>query len=108
MKKIQTATGHWFRYDGTPHTGTTIYYNSGDKYVDAKCYNLIISIFKEKKGVCLGANMTGPKKGGLGEIVHNKCKCGLTPRNASHIAAILHDHGYLTWSGKSPVILNFR
>lgn len=100
-----TAMGVPFLYSGDPDTGTTFHY-SGKPFVSRDCYQKIITHFKGRS-VPLGASETNPILGGLGEFVRYNYGHNLTPRHASHIAAVLRDHGYLKMRGLKPVMLDF-
>lgn len=101
-----TAMGEPFWYSGNLDIGTTFEYK-GRPFVSSDCYQKILSHFKGQT-VPLGASVTDPITGGLGEFVRDNCGHNLTPRHASHIAAVLRDHGHLTITGVKPVMLHFK
>lgn len=66
--------------------------------------NIINCYFQDdNKWYPLGANVSNPTPGGLGEFVQNNIH--LTPRHASAIAAILADENILLSKGKRPIYL---
>ncbi|KXB07772.1 hypothetical protein AKJ55_01990, partial [candidate division MSBL1 archaeon SCGC-AAA382M17] len=72
-----------------------------DRLID----DLLNNYFKEDgKWYPLGASMTNPAKGGLGEYLAKNYK-NFTPRHASAIAAIMVRDNLLEFRGKKPIEL---
>ena len=97
-----------FEYEGSVKEGTTILY-SGRPIISAEFYRDILKNFRGKT-IHGGFNMTDPIPDGFGEwIKENSSKYGqkLTPRHASHIAAILKAEGYLEHSYIGNLIVLF-
>jgi hypothetical protein len=85
-----------FTYSGSVETGVTLDY-TGTPKVSAQFFKMIRKVFAGKI-VRSGFSMTDPPKGGFGEWVRDNSSSyntqTLTPRHASHIAAILVHEGY--------------
>ena len=65
---------------------------------------LMNDFFSDNEWEKLGASMTRPIPGGMGEYI-SSLKYQLTPRHASAIAAILVEEGYLIDQGAKPICL---
>ena len=100
-----------FTYTGSVVGGVTLAY-TGQPFVSKYFFGMIIKTFQDQT-VPGGFNMANPPAGGFGEWVQNNSTQynteKLSPRHASHIAAILENEGYLTsiLVGKA-VILSFN
>jgi hypothetical protein len=93
-----------FNYSGDALSGVILHFEA-DVPISANLFKAILQNFKGQKipgGFC----MTSPTRGGLGEWVQQNSN--LSPRHASHIAAILVHEGLINSSleGKS-VYLHF-
>jgi hypothetical protein len=75
-----------FVYTGSVDTGVVIHYGHADVPVKAELFRAILNEFRGRE-IPGGFSMTNPTPGGLGEWV--SAHSHLTPRHASHIAAIL-------------------
>ena len=100
-----------FDYSGSVKDGVTIEY-TGRPRVSA-CFFACMRCRFEGQSIRGGFSMTKPHPDGLGAWVqakspqHNKVK--LTPRHASHIAAILVKEGYAeSWLEGNAVWLRFK
>jgi hypothetical protein len=75
-----------FNYSGNALSGVTLYFNKIRVLIPANVFKTILEKFQGQTipgGFC----MTSPTRGGLGEWVQRNFS--LSPRHASHIAAIL-------------------
>jgi hypothetical protein len=52
----------------------------------------------------LGADMTRPISGGLGEYINNLCS-SFSPRHATAIAAIMHNEKLIAFKNAKPILL---
>jgi hypothetical protein len=85
--------------------GRSIYWGSiGFKVSDALITELLNNYFRENKWYPLGADMTNPMPGGLGEYLQLNYS-SLTPRHASAIAAIMVEERLLKSRGSKPIEL---
>jgi hypothetical protein len=79
-----------FTYTGDTLTGVSLHFDSSNPYIPAHLFQAILKMFNGQTipgGFC----MTSPTRGGLGEWVQQNSD--LSPRHASHIAAILVHEG---------------
>jgi hypothetical protein len=90
MSSIPTLGPPWrrteFTYTGDTQTGVALHFDTSNPYIPASLFQAILETFRGQTipgGFC----MTSPTRGGLGEWVQQNSN--LTPRHASHIAAIL-------------------
>ena len=92
MPTIYTLAKHIpFDYDGSVERGVTLRFPAGDTRVSAALFRALLRHFHgEVEG---GFNFIAPPPGGLGEWVQDNS--ALTPKHASHIAAILAHEGYI-------------
>lgn len=82
-----------FSYSGSVLSGVAIHYNEGNVSIPARLFEVILENFRGQ-AIPGGFSMTSPTHGGLGEWVQNNST--LSPRHASHIAAILVHEGFIT------------
>jgi hypothetical protein len=81
-----------FNYSGSALSGVTLHFDKIHFRIPAKLFKTIIENFQGQTipgGFC----MTSPTRGGLGEWVQKNST--LSPRHASHIAAILVHEGFI-------------
>lgn len=95
MKTASTAAGQRiFKYDGDITKGVTLHFNKLTVYLPAELFSAVLSKFSNKK-VLGGFSMTEPPIDGLGYFVREYSKeqldKSISPRYASHIAAILRE-----------------
>lgn len=100
MKTSKTAGGlRDFRYSGDLKKGITVHFATVDTFIPAELFNAIQQQFASKS-IRGGFSMTNPPADGLGYFVRSYSKDHLnrtiSPRYASHIAAILRDHGMVS------------
>jgi hypothetical protein len=89
-----------FAYSGSVQEGVVVRYLAGEAQVSAALFCAILSQFHGD--VPGGFSETNPTPGGLGEWVRDHSEAinrnPLTPRHASHIAAILVHEGCVSYS----------
>jgi len=81
-----------FNYTGDTLTGVTLHFDNGNPRISANLFQTILETF-EGQTIPGGFCMTSPTRGGLGEWVQQNSS--LSPRHASHIAAILVHEGLI-------------
>ena len=101
--KPLSGQGKEITYQAVPggrlvHWGETSFNMSDDLVV-----KIMDELFKDYGWYPLGASMTDPTPGGLGEFIDLEPR--LTPRHASAIAAIMVDDGLLEYRGTKPIEL---
>ena len=99
-----------FSYSGSVNDGVVLNY-TGNPTITVNFFSAILNHFKGKT-IPGGFSMTDPTPGGFGEWIQvnstTKNRVSLTPRHASHIAAILVHEGYIKSSLKgNAVYLHF-
>jgi hypothetical protein len=101
-----------FSYSGSVKQGVVLEY-SGKSSVTKEFFKAILNQFKGET-IPGGFSMINPIPGGLGVWIKNNSHAlnsvKLTPRHASHIAAILWNEKYLhsTWTEGNKVMLKFN
>ena len=94
---------HWKEtedQDGLEITWGKTIFNMTNEQIDL----ILDTFFKDDEWYPLGASMTNPTPGGLGEFLKNNLK-SLTPRHASALAAVLTSMGEIESEGKRPIYL---
>jgi len=76
-----------FTYSGNSHEGIVVEYPSGNKTIPREIIDILFD--KHEGPVMLGASMTSPTEGGLGEFISLQQQIDLTPRNLSHLIGVL-------------------
>ena len=116
MPRIITCGGHQrateFSYEGSMQGGFVIMFDSGNIPLAAEFLQAIITEFRGKT-IRGGFKMDNPPADGFGKWVqdHSVLLNGrhLTPKHASHIAAILRHEGYLNCRlDGNAVLLDFK
>jgi len=95
MKRTSTAAGQRiFKYEGDITTGVNLHFSKLSVCLPKELFNAVLSEFSGKK-VLGGFSMTEPPAEGLGYFVReygkNQLDRSISPRYASHLAAILRD-----------------
>ena len=76
----------FFNYRGNSTDGIILEYPSGNRSVPREVIDNLLNRYEG--GVMLGASMTNPVEGGVGEFISMQ-QVNLTPRHASHIIGVL-------------------
>jgi hypothetical protein len=112
MPTICTLAKHTpFDYEGSVERGVTLRFSSGDIPISAKLFRAILRhLHGDVPG---GFSFDNPAPGGLGEWVRDHSRefnpRALTPKHASHIAAILVHEGKIRYKlDGAAVVLHFQ
>jgi len=96
-----------FNYTGNISDGVTLKFESADFRISSENIAIVIEHFKGQY-VVGGFSMTNPPAEGVGAFLLT-LGCGLTPRHASFLCAILQHEGYATCSlNGNAVMVSFK